>query len=47
MKLIGFFVEDEVAEKIKKIAKDNGMTVSSFLRFIVFQYLQEKEKGGE
>lgn len=42
---IMFFVDENEKQKIKNNAKANGMTVSSFLRYIALNY--EKDKGSE
>ena len=48
-KLIGFYVDPEMEKRIKEIAKSRGMSVSTFIRYIiseVFFYLNYKKWYG-
>ncbi|MDE7192921.1 MAG: hypothetical protein K2O14_03020 [Oscillospiraceae bacterium] len=38
---INVFFSREILEQIKSIAKEKGMTVSGFVRFVVLEYLKK------
>ncbi len=38
---INVFFSSEILEKIKSLAKEKGMTVSGFIRFVVLEYLKK------
>ena len=40
---INVFLTDEILEKVKQEAKENGMTVSGIVRLIVMKYFSDKK----
>lgn len=41
-KLINLRIDLELYEELKNKAKDNGLTLSSYIRFILKQYLKKR-----